>query len=108
MSVSQNRICSEPVQDERLMYAPHDSHLKAVCTTTKHDETVLLFCHLQCGGGPKITFADVCYDCIRSEAKAAVCADSFRDTRAAMREKLEEGMGQGMPEGNLYFVSKQW
>ena len=63
---------------------------------------------MQYKGGPAISGADYCTDCIFEDARAAASADSYRDQRMYMREVIEDVLnGRGLDD-KTYFVSKTW
>lgn len=59
-------------------------------------------------GGPTLSNDDICIDCLRDEAKTAVCADDYRDKKASLRQLAEAALAGKYLDGPLYFVSRPW
>ncbi|XP_037495087.1 ubiquitin carboxyl-terminal hydrolase 26 isoform X1 [Jatropha curcas] len=59
------------------------------------------------GGGPKLTNDDYCMACLIDGAKSVVCADSYRDRRALMRDLASDVLAGNCLDGT-YYVSKTW
>ncbi|MCL7043232.1 hypothetical protein MKW94_017363 [Papaver nudicaule] len=62
----------------------------------------------QCGGGPALSNAVHCKDCIRNRANMMVQADNYRDQRSAFKEIADASLAGKSLEGALYFVSRSW
>ncbi|CAL9125822.1 ubiquitin carboxyl-terminal hydrolase [Musa troglodytarum] len=60
------------------------------------------------GGGPTLSSNDVCADCLRDEAKNAVCADDYRDRKASLKQLAEAALSGNCPDGPSYYVSRAW
>ncbi|GAB2276164.1 Ubiquitin carboxyl-terminal hydrolase 26, partial [Dionaea muscipula] len=60
------------------------------------------------GGGPCLQNSDYCIDCLLDVARETVSANSYRDTRASMKELADAALaGKGL-DGSLYYVSRTW
>ncbi|WCJ44374.1 Ubiquitin carboxyl-terminal hydrolase 26 [Euphorbia peplus] len=59
------------------------------------------------GGGPTLTNDDYCKACLIDNARTLVCADSYRDRRASMRELASDVLAGKCLDGT-YYVSKSW
>ncbi|GMH10736.1 hypothetical protein Nepgr_012577 [Nepenthes gracilis] len=59
-------------------------------------------------GGPCLSNNDCCIDCLFDAASAAVSANSYRDTRALMKELAEAALAGKCQDGTLYYISKNW
>ncbi|GAB2222929.1 hypothetical protein Droror1_Dr00017061 [Drosera rotundifolia] len=59
-------------------------------------------------GGPCLQDIDCCKVCLLDVAREAVNANSYRDTRASMKELAEAALAGKCFDGTLYYVSKPW
>ncbi|KAJ4707618.1 Ubiquitin carboxyl-terminal hydrolase 26, partial [Melia azedarach] len=58
-------------------------------------------------GGPALTNADYCMDCLIDDARILVCTDSYRDRRKSMKGLADDVISGKVVDGT-YYVSKSW